>query len=485
MTLHLTILLVLPFAGALFGRYGAILGAVAALAFAIVATVDFDTSSGVLQYVTNEVWIAQLGINYKIGLDGLNLILVLLTTVLFLAVVLWIIREGHERERLYLALIGLAETAVIGALIAQDLALFVIFFDLMLVPFLFISGIWGPQRTRVAAITKLFIYTLVGSLLMLAAAIACAVLVEDKTGTLSFAFSDLAKVKLSDSQQDWIFLGFAAAFLIKMPAFPFHGWMPDGYRNIPLPALAIFSAILSKVAAYGFLRVVAPLFPHATAHFQTLILVLAVCSIIYGSAIAFTTTEARLVLGYSSMAQLGFIVLGVFALNDQGAQGALLQAVNHAIVVLPAFFIVALLAARASGSEDIRDMGGIALRAPLLATLFLIIAFANLAMPGSANFVGEFYILLGVFDSNLTIAIIAFAGVGMAAMYALRLFIRAVHNRVGPDVETREIGLKEALIIVPLVGTILVLALYPQMPLSKSEKSIGSSISAAAEEASK
>jgi NADH-quinone oxidoreductase subunit M len=183
------------------------------------------------------------------------------------------------------------------------------------------------------------------------------------------------------------------------------------------------------------------------------------------------------------MAQLGFIVLGVFALRDQGAQGALLQAVNHALVVLPAFFIVGLLAARAGGSEDIRDMGGIAFRAPLLATMFLIIAFANLAMPGSSNFVGEFLILLGVFNSHMTIAFVAFIGVAMAAVYSLRLFIRATHNRVGPDVESKEIALKDALILVPLIGTILVLALYPQLPLSKSEKSVNSSIAAAKESA--
>lgn len=483
MTIHLTIMLALPLAGALLGRWGALAGAAMALAYSIVALADFDSGARGLQYVTDEVWIAQLGIHYKLGLDGLNLVLVVLTTLLFTVTVAWTIRERMQRERLYLFLLGLAHTAVLGALMAQDLALFVIFFDLMLVPFLFITGIWGPRETRAAAITKLFIYTLVGSLLMLAAAIACAVLVKDQTqaASLSFALSDLARVRLSDSQQNWIFLGFAAAFLVKMPSFPFHGWMPDGYRNMPMPALAVFSAILSKVAAYGFLRVVAPLFPDATAHFQTLLLLIALASILYGSAMAFTTTETRLILGYSSMAQLGFIVLGVFALREEGAQGAVLQSVNHALVVLPAFYIVLLLSRRAGGSEDIRDMGGLALRAPVLATLLLIVAFANLAMPGSSNFVGEFLILLGVFDAKLAIAIIATVGVVMASVYSLRLFIRAMHNRLAPDATTREIGLADAALLVPLVGVIVALALYPQLPLHKGETAVKSSVAAARE----
>jgi NADH-quinone oxidoreductase subunit M len=325
----------------------------------------------------------------------------------------------------------------------------------------------------VPAITKLFIYTLVGSLLMLAAAIATGVLVSQQTGNpLSFAFSDLVASPLGKGSQEWIFLCFAAAFWVKMPAFPVHGWMPDGYRNMPMPVLAVFSAVLSKVAAYGFLRVVLPIFPDASAHFQDLMLVLALGSILYGSAMAFTTTETRLVLGYSSIAQLGFITLGIFALHPDGGQGAILQAVNHGLVVAPAFFIVALLAERAGGSEDMRDMGGMAFRAPVLAALFLIVTFATLAMPGSGNFVGEFLILFGVFHSKIVIAVIAFVGVGMAAVYALRLFIRTMHNRVGPEVVSRDITFADGLVLVPLVAVILLFAVYPQLALHRSEPTV-------------
>ena len=487
MTLHLSIVLFLPLAFGvlallappkLAGRI-ALVGTALVLGYAITFIADFDASADGLQYVTDDAWIRELGISYKLGLDGLNLFLVALTGILFFFCTLWATFENSsrppERPQLFYFHFLLAETAVLGALMAQDLALFVIFFDLMLVPFFFLTGQWGEGR-RVQATMKLVIYTLVGSLLMLTAAVATGVLAASGPAELSFAFSDLAQRPLAESSQNWIFLFFAAAFLVKMPAFPLHGWMPDGYRSMPLPVLAVFSGVLSKVAAYGFLKICLPLFPDASQNFQTLLLLIALASILYGSAMAFTTTEARLILGYSSVAQLGFITLGIFALNDQGAQGAVLQAFNHGLVVAPAFFLVALLAARAGGSQDIRDMGGIGMRAPVLAAMFLIVTFATLAMPGSSNFVGEFYILLGVFADKMVIAIVATAGVVLASVYALRLYITTVHNRTGPRVESREISLREGLVLVPLVLLVLAIALYPQFALQRSEKTVSSAL---------
>jgi NADH-quinone oxidoreductase subunit M len=275
-----------------------------------------------------------------------------------------------------------------------------------------------------------------------------------------------------------IFSAFALAFLIKMPAFPFHGWMPDAYRNMPLPVLAVFSGVVSKVAAYGFLRIALPLYPDAAADWQLILLILAVLSILYGSLLAFTVTNARLILGYSSIAQLGFITLGIFALDEaaDGAQGALLQAINHGLVVAPLFLIVALLAARAGGSEDIRDMGGIAFRAPVLASLFMIVTLATLAMPGSANFVGEFLILLGTFESERALAIIASLGVVLASVYALRLYIRSMHNRAGAMVTSFEMSLRDGVVIVPLVLAILAFGLYPQRALEAGEQAVQASV---------
>jgi NADH-quinone oxidoreductase subunit M len=223
---------------------------------------------------------------------------------------------------------------------------------------------------------------------------------------------------------------------------------------------------------------VLPLFPYASRHYQTLMLLIALLSILWGTALAFTTPDARLVIAYSSVAQLGFIVLGIFSLRPQGANGALLQMVNHGLVTAPAFFIVAAVAARAGGSERLSEMGGIAMRAPVLATLFLIVVLATLAMPGSSNFIGEFLILLGVFQAKLAIAAIAFAGVVGASVYALRLFITAMHNRPGPAVRSHEIVAGEAVAIVPLVIVVLVLAFYPQFGLHRSDATVKQTIAA-------
>jgi NADH-quinone oxidoreductase subunit M len=460
----------------------ALAGSVLALALAIGYIADYKAGGG-LQHVTDVVWISSLGIHYKLAITGLNVFLVGLTTLLFAAAALATnFRDERTRPanpRLYWLFFMLAESAVLGAFLAQDLALFVAFFDLMLIPFYFLTGMWGrgSREERVKATIKLVIYTLVGSLLMLAAAIATGVLAAQQGGGhITFVLSSLQALPLSRGSQEWIFLFFAAAFLVKMPAFPLHGWMPDGYRAMPIEVLMVFSGVLSKVGAYGFLAIVLPLLPEGAAHFQTLMLLIALASIVYGSALAFTQTDARLIAGYSSVAQLGFITLGIFALNPQGAQGALLQMVNHGLVVAPLLFIVMLLSKRAGGSEDVREMGGIAFRAPVLASLFLIVALATLAIPGSSNFVGEFLILLGVFKAKLVIAIVAFSGVVMASVYALRLFIRAMHNRVGSHVDSREISIRDGAVLVPLIAVIVFLALYPQFALHRSEGSVKSAV---------
>ena len=290
------------------------------------------------------------------------------------------------------------------------------------------------------AVIKLFIYTLVGSLLMLAAAIATAVLLAGDQH-ISFVFSDLAqrdgRLAAERRSQNWIFLFFAAAFLIKMPAFPFHGWMPDGYLNMPLPVLAVFSGVLSKVAAYGFLKICLPLFPDASAHFQTLMLLLALAldPLRLGDGVHDDQRApgARLLVDRPARASS---CSGSSRCGPRAPRARCCRRSTTGSSSCPAFFVVALLAARA-GSEDLRDMGGGAFRAPVLAALFLIVALATLAMPGSSNFAGEFLILLGVFKAKTAIAIIAFTGVAMASVYMLRLFIRAMHNRVGPSDATR------------------------------------------------
>jgi NADH-quinone oxidoreductase subunit M len=291
---------------------------------------------------------------------------------------------------------------------------------------------------------------------------------------------ELAADPLGSGSQYWIFWFFAAAFLVKMPAFPLHGWMPDAYRIAPLPALALFSGVLSKVGAYGFLRIVLPVFPDATAHFQEIILAIAVASILYGSVMAFTQTSARLILGYSSVAQLGFITLGIFSLRADGADGAVLNMVNHGIVVAPLMLIAVLLVERA-GTDDIRRMGGLATRAPVLAALFLIATLALLAMPGSANFIGEFYILNGTFQAKIMFAMVAMIGIVLAAYYALRLYQAAMHNRKPDGIESREVGVIRGTILAALVACIVGLALWPGLILHRADDSVGAQLGSTAE----
>jgi NADH-quinone oxidoreductase subunit M len=456
----------------------ATLGTLVTLAIAVSVLIGFDSGSSALQETVDVEWIPGLGVDYSLGVDGLNVFLLLLTAVLWVGGTAFAALREQERPQLYFFLMLVAETATLGAFLAQDLLLFVLFFDLMLVPFYFLFGAWGHDRedgpTAAAATLKMIVYTLIGSLLMLVAAIATAIISADG-GSITFSIAELQQQGIGVESQRWIFWFFAAAFLVKMPAFLLHGWMPDAYRAAPLPALAVFSGVLAKVGAYGFLRVVLPLFPDATVEFQEVILVIALASILYGSVMAFTQTNIRLIAGYSSVAQLGFITAGIFALRADGADGAILQMVNHGLVVAPIFVIAALLVER-SGSEDIRGLGGMALRAPVLAALFLIVVLATLAMPGSANFIGEFYILNGLFQEKIVFAFVAAAGVAMAAYYALRLYQATMHNRPpsqqNQGLLSREIGLRDGLVLAPLVLCILGLALYPQLILKRTDPSV-------------
>jgi len=451
-------------------------GAVATLAIGVIMAFGFDNGAAGLQDTVNTTWISGLGVNYSLGIDGLNLFLVLLTALLWVGGIAFAAFRDQERPQLFFFLMLAAETATLGSFLAQDLLLFVLFFDLMLVPFYFLFGAWGTDRTAeggptaAQATLKMMIYTLIGSLLMLVGAIATAI-ISANGGHLTFSIEAIQHQGVPVGSQRWIFWFFAAAFLVKMPAFLLHGWMPDAYRAAPLPALAVFSGVLAKVGAYGFLRIVLPLFPAATVEFQEVILVIALASILYGSVMAFTQTNVRLIAGYSSVAQLGFITAGIFALRADGSDGAVLQMVNHGLVVAPIFIIVAILVER-TGSEDLREMGGLALRAPVLAALFLIVALATLAMPGSANFVGEFYILNGLFQAKIVFAFIAISGVAMSAYYALRLYQGTMHNRQPEGLLSREIGVRDALVLAPLVLCILALALYPQLILKRTNPTV-------------
>jgi NADH-quinone oxidoreductase subunit M len=484
-TIHLSIVLFLPLAAGLVGallprglaRWSVLAGTVAVLAYVIAMLIDFESGGG-LQWVTDDEWISELGIRYQLGVDGLNLFLVALTAVSWVPCTLVAAFHQHDRPKLFFFWLALGETAVLGAFMAQDLALFIVFFDLMLVPFYFMIGGWG-SGDRVRATTKFVIYTLAGSLLMLAAAIALGVLATPEGGEISFSLAELQRRTVSEGTQQWIVLLFALAFFVKAPLFPLHGWVPETYRSSPIATIALLSAVLSKVGVYGFLQIVLPIMPEGSQHWQELFIILAVFSILYGSILAFSQDNVRLVVAYSSIAQLGFIVLGIFAFDDKGAQGAVLQMVNHGIVVVALFLIISVVAARADGSESLAELGGMAFRAPVLATLFLIVTLATLAMPGSANFVGEILILFGTYEDKLVYGLVASIGVVLAAVYMIRVFQRVMHNRVGPAVESREIDGVHLAAIAPLVAVIIALGLYPHYVVDRTEGATTASIEGA------
>jgi NADH-quinone oxidoreductase subunit M len=487
MTIHLSIVLFLPLAAGLLGallprglaRWSVLTGTVWVLAYVVVMLIDFESGGG-LQWVTDDEWITELGIRYQLGVDGLNLFMVVLTAVAWVPCTLVAAFTHHDRPKLFFFNLALGETAVLGAFMAQDLALFIVFFDLMLVPFYFMIGGWGTGD-RVRATTKFVIYTLAGSLLMLAAAIALGVLATPSGGEISFSLAELEQRSVSEGSQQWIVLLFALAFFVKAPLFPLHGWVPETYRSSPIVTIALLSAVLSKVGVYGFLQIVMPIMPEGSQHWQELFIVLAVFSILYGSILAFSQDNVRLVVAYSSIAQLGFIVLGIFALDDKGAQGAVLQMVNHGIVVVALFLIIGVVAARAHGSESLAELGGMAFRAPVLATLFLIVALATLAMPGSANFMGEILILFGAFENKLVYGLVASVGVVLAAVYMIRVFQRVMHYRTGPAVESREIDGLNLAAIAPLVALIIALGLYPHFIADRTEDATTASIAPAKE----
>jgi NADH-quinone oxidoreductase subunit M len=485
-TIHLSIILFLPLVAGLIGavlprgmaRWAVLAGTVAVLAYTIVLLADFDRGAEGLQYVTDDEWIPELGIRYQLGIDGLNLFMVMLTALAWVPCTLVAAFRERERTRLFFFWLALAETAVLGVFMAQDLALFIVFFDLMLVPFYFLIGGWG-SGDRVRATTMFVIYTLVGSLLMLAAAVALGVLATPDGGEISFSLATLEERSIPEGTQHWIVLLFALAFFVKAPLFPLHGWVPETYRSTSIPVLALLSAVLSKAGVYGFLRIVLPVMPEGSQHWQELFIIVAVFSILYGSILAFSQNNMRLVVAYSSIAQLGFITLGIFALEDKGAQGAVLQMLNHGLVVVPLFLIIGVIAARAGGNQSVEQLGGMAFRAPVLAALFLITAFATLAMPGSANFVGELLVLFGAFEDKLVYGLVASIGVVLASVYMIRVFQRTMHNRTGPKVESREIDGLNLAAVAPLVAVIVALGLYPSFVVERTERSTVEQIQAA------
>jgi NADH-quinone oxidoreductase subunit M len=460
------------------------LGSLAALVLAVILAFQVDPSAREAAVSISEEWIPSLGMRFELAVDGLNAALLVLTAFVWLVGTWWSMRDTKLATPEYFLLLGLGQTAVLGAFLAQDLILFVLCFDLMLLPFVLITARAAADGSEgLRPVVLLLVYTLVGSLLMLVAAVALGILAQDATGSagVTFNIATLANSPIDPTDQKWILLALLAAFLIKMSIVPFHGWFAPAYRAMPFPALVIFAAVLSKVAAYGFLKIALPILPDAVVSWRLLLVILALVSIIYASLIAFTTNEPRLVLGYSSIAQLGFILLGISSLDPAGAQGAIFQSITHALVVVPAVIIVAVITERANGVERLDQLGGLAKRAPVLTALFLVVALAWLAMPGSGNFVAEYLVLLGQWRVAPWATIIASIGVVLAAFYALRLMIGALQNSRGEAIaeDAPELSRFDGVALGVSIGALVMLSLAPQLVLRGSETSARTAVSPA------
>jgi NADH-quinone oxidoreductase subunit M len=455
-----SLLIWLPFAGAVviwvlpLSRYAtgalAVLVALAEVGIWIEQAARFDFSRSGLQFSQRRPWIEDLHVSYHVGEYSFSLWLVGLTVVAMAACVGYGFWVGRDRPRAYFGLMLFLTGATVGVFVAQDLLLFYAFFEAMLIPLYILVGVWGGPG-RLGATVKFVIYTMAGSLMMLAAIVVYGL----KVGTF-----DLIDGPPSASR--WIFLGFMFAFVIKAPLFPFHGWLPDTYREAPPEVTAVLSGVVAKAGTYGMLRIAIAKFPDPTSYYRTLFLTLAAAALVYGSLLAFRAADFRGVVAYSSLAQSGLIALGLFAGTNLGFDGAVLQMVAHGLVSTALFLLAGTVERRAT-TDRFELLGGMARGRPALATLLMTLGIISLAVPGSASFAGEFLILAGSFQRAWWWAAIGASGVVLAAMYMLRLISAVLHEARGPTVHDEALDLRpgELALLVPLVGILLALSVWP------------------------
>ncbi len=484
----LAFLILLPLVGALaVGGVPALLGApsretsrnvalafsLATFAASLVVLARFQTGNGDFQLVEHYVWIESLGASFDFAVDGISLLLVLLTTFLMPLIIL---ASWNQKERYvgYFAAFLLLEAAVIGVFLATDLLLFYVFFEFSLVPMYLIIGIWGGKNRRYAA-TKFFIYTLLGGLLMLGALLYLYVQTGAVTadGSLSFSYFAISQVEISSTAQTVCFLAFLLAFAVKVPVFPVHTWLPDAHTEAPTAGSVILAAVLLKMGTFGMLRYSLPLFPQATQDAVPWVLTLSVIGILYGAVVALIQKDVKKLVAYSSVSHMGFIVLGIFALNLTSASASVIQMVNHGLSTGALFLLIGFLYERRH-TRMIAAFGGLQKQTPILAGFFLIVSMSSLALPGLNGFVGEFPILLGTFQNHRLAAVLASFGAVLAALYLLWAYQRIFHgplegaeNQNTSDLKPIEIG-----VIVPLLVLIIGIGIYPKPLFDRIEPSV-------------
>jgi NADH-quinone oxidoreductase subunit M len=428
----------------------AVLAALAEVGLWIAALVEFDFGQAGLQLTAQHTWFDELGVSYAVGFYGFSLWLAGLAIVLAAVTIGYGLWAGRDRARAYFGLMLFLTGSIVGVFASQDLLLFYVFFEAMLIPLYVLVGVWGgPERVR--ATVTFVIYTMVGSLLMLASIIAFGV----SQGTFSLQSG-------GTSSNSWIFLGFLAAFAVKAPLFPFHGWLRAAYTESTPEVAALLSGVVSKAAVFGFVMIVLPRFPQPVDDYRGLVLVLAATGLVYGSLLAFRQPDIRGIVAYSSLGQMGLITLGLFSATSIGVDGAILQSVCHGLVSA-AMFLLTGMVERRTGSGAVATLGGMAKGRPALATLVLVAGMFTLAVPGSSNFAGEFLILAGVFDQGWGYAVAGAVAIVFAAMYALRLISAILHERRGSAVPegARDLRPLELALVVPLVACLLALSAWP------------------------
>ncbi|CAD5375054.1 NADH-quinone oxidoreductase subunit M [Rubrivivax sp. A210] len=445
--------------------------------------VHFDSAAPGLQAETRLPWIAGWGVNYQIGLDGYNILLVMLTAFLGPLVVAGSWTAITKDVKLFYAMVFLIQFAMVGTFVAQDLFLFYVFWETMLIPMFLMIGIWGGER-RIYATIKFFLYTAFGSILMLAALIYLVWSLYKTTGTVSFAIADILKARLPLDVQTTLLAAFGLSFAIKVPMVPLHTWLPDAHVEAPTTGSVILAGVLLKMGTYGFMKLGFPLFPDATQLYTPLLLVLSVVSIVYGACLALVQNDIKKIIAYSSISHLGYVMLGLLSLEIVGIQGAVIQMVSHGLVAAGLFLMVGMIYERCH-SRELAAYGGLAKLIPVYSVFFLILTLASVGLPTTSGFTGEFLALLGAFTSAwpqyqaghslpLVVAVTAVSGVVLGALYMLRFALTFLygpaqaphHSEAHP---LADLNGREKTILAILVVAVFALGLFPDEPMRKTE----------------